>query len=117
MSKETKYHHITKTERLEIALLKSKKYSIRDIARALRRGPGAISDEIKQNSVKRTYDPAKADHKAYVARKRSKYQGMKIESRPELRAYVETKMREDWSPEEVSGRIREIRPIPPVRQR
>ena len=40
---------------------------------------------------------------------------MKIESRPELRAYVETKVAEDWSPEEVSGRIKEIeRPIPYV---
>jgi IS30 family transposase len=33
---------------------------------------------------------------------------MKIESRPELRAYVETKVTQEWSPEEVSGRIREI---------
>jgi len=100
---------------LEIALLKSKKYCIRDIARALGRSPGTISDEIKRNSVRRSYDSAKADHKAYVARKYSKYQGMKIESRPELRAYVEAKVIEDWSPEEVSGRIREIdRHLPSV---
>lgn len=115
MNKNKKYHHITKTERLEIALLKSKKYSIRDIARALGRSPGSICEEIGRNSVRRSYDPAKADHKAYVARKYSKYQGMKIESRPDLRAYVENKVAEDWSPEEVSGRIKEIdRPIPDV---
>lgn len=96
-----KYHHITKTERLEIALLKNKKYSIRDIACALGRSPGTISDEIRRNSVRRSYDPTKADHRAYVARKYSKYQGMKIESRSELRSYVETKVIEEWSPEEV----------------
>ena len=115
MNKNKEYHHITKTERLEIALLKSKKYSIRDIARALGRSPSSICEEIRRNSVRKSYDPTKADHKAYVARKYSKYQGMKIESRPELRAYVETKVAEDWSPEEVSGRIKEIeRPIPYV---
>ena len=108
MNKNKKYHHITKTERLEIALLKRKKYSIRDIAYILRRSSGTICEEIKRNSIRKSYNPVKANHKAYVARKYSKYQGMKIESRPELRAYVETKVAEDWSPEEVSGRIKEI---------
>lgn len=109
------YAHITKTERQEIAILLEKRYSQRDIARVLNRNISSISREISHNSVKGSYDPAKADHKAYVARKYSKYQGMKIESRPELRAYVEARVAEDWSPEEVSGRIREIdRPIPYV---
>lgn len=109
------YAHITKTERQEIAILLEKQYTQRDIARVLNRNVSSISREIVNNSVKGTYNPVKADHKAYVARKYSKYQGMKIESRPELRAYVEAKVTEDWSPEEVSGRIREIdRPIPYV---
>lgn len=115
MNKNKTYHHITKAERLEIALLKSKKYSIRDIARALGRSSGSICEEIKRNSVQQAYDPAKADHKAYVARKYSKYQGMKIEEHGPLRAYVETNLKADWSPEEVSGRIKEIdRSLPSV---
>lgn len=108
MNKDKRYHHITKTERLEIALLKSKKYSMRDIARALGRSQGTISDEMKRNSVRKSYDPAKANHKAYVARKYSKYQGMKIEEHGTLRAYVEANLKADWSPEEVSGRIKEV---------
>ena len=89
MNKEKKYQHITKSERLEIALLKEKRYSIRDIARVLNRSPGTISDEIRRNSVSASYDPSKANHKAYIARKYSKYQGMKVVQRPALRDYWE----------------------------
>ena len=108
MNKEKRYQHITKAERLEIALLKEKQYRIRDIARVLNRSPGTIYDEMKRNAVNGAYDPKKADHKAYTARKYSKYQGMKVVQRPALREYVEDHMMKDWSPEEISGRIAEI---------
>lgn len=103
-----KYHHIKKTERLEIAILLEKDYGITDIAKVLRRSKGAISDEIKSNSVNGIYDPHKAEHKAYVRRKYSKYQGMKVIEDIELRNYVEEKIKEDWSPEQISGRLKNI---------
>lgn len=108
MKKEHKYTHLNKIERLEIAVLKEKGYSLREIALVLKRSPGTLSDEIKRNSTRGQYDPEKADHKSYVKRKYSKYQGMKIVERPELRTYIEAKIKNDWSPEEISGRIREI---------
>src|SRR3989338_932460 len=107
MKKRKKYSHITKTERLEIAVLKKKGYRLREMARVLKRSPGTLSEEIKRNSTKGNYDPAKAHHKAYVKRKYSKYQGMKITDNPSLREYVEAGLKEDWSPEEISGRLRE----------
>ncbi len=106
--KRKKYHHLTKTERREIALLKEKKYSLRDIAKMLDRSPNTISWEAKLNSVRDRYEPDKADHKAYVRRKYSKYQGMKIVENRELRGYVEEKTRKDWSPEQIAGRLKEI---------
>jgi len=106
--KQTKYHHITKTERLEIAILKDKSYSIRRIAKALGRSPGGISEEIKNNSVKGAYDPKKANHKAYVKRKYSKYAGMKIAQDSQLRDYVEKAIEQDWSPEQVAGRLKNV---------
>lgn len=106
--KNKTYGHIIKTERREIALLIEKKYSLRNIARMLKRSPNTISQEINQNSVKGVYDPLKADHKAYVKRKYSKYQGMKIVEDNQLRSYVEEKIKEDWSPEEVAGRLKEV---------
>ncbi len=102
------YKHITKTERLEIALLKGKGYSNRDIAKVLKRSPNTISLEISKNSVRGKYDPYKAQHKAYVKRKYSKYQGMKVVEDGQLRNYVEENLKTDWSPEEIAGRLKEV---------
>ena len=102
------YKHIKETERLEIALLKEKGHSNRDIAKMLERSPNTISFEINNNSVRGRYDPRKAQHKAYAKRKYSKYQGMKVAGDSRLRNYVEEKLERDWSPEEVSGRLKEI---------
>jgi transposase, IS30 family len=74
----------------------------------LKRSPGSLSGEIKKNSASSKYDPEKANHKAYVRRKYSKYEGMKVESDIELRNYVEEKTKSDWSPEAISGRIKEV---------
>ncbi len=106
--KEKQRHHILKTERLEIAILLSKQYSLRNIAKVLGKSVSSISDEIKYNSVKGIYDPKKAQHKAYVKRKYSKYQGMKIEEDGNLRNYVEENIRDDWSPEQIAGRLKYV---------
>lgn len=108
MKTKTKYKHLSGAERKEIAFLLEKGYSLRDIGKIMRRGKSSIAGEIRKNSVKGVYDPKKAQHKAHVRRKYSKYQGMKIAENPELRRYVEEKLREDWSPEEVAGRLKEI---------
>lgn len=106
--KNKKYTHIKKAERLEIAILLNKKYSYREIAGVLKRSVSSISEEIRKKSVNGIYDPIKANHKAYVKRKHSKYQGMKVASDLELRNYVEEKLEEDWSSETIAGRIKNI---------
>lgn len=106
--KQEKYTHIKKAERTEIAYLLKKGYGVNAIAEALERSKGSISDEIKNNSIDGIYDPIKANHKAYVKRKYSKYQGMKVTGDRNLRNYVEEKLMDDWSPEQISGRIKEI---------
>lgn len=101
-----RYTHFSKTERLELSiLLKKDHYSLRDIGRALKKDPSSVSREIKRNSVNGEYDPCKADHKAYVKRKSSKYQGMKIRENPEIERYLEEKLKLDWSPEAIAGRL------------
>ena len=82
IKKQQKFAHLSATERHEIAILKRKGYSLRDIARALHRSVSSISDECKRNRIKGRCDPRKAHHKAYVRRKYVKYQGMKIVSHP-----------------------------------
>lgn len=80
--------------------------SRRQIAKALGRSVSTISDEISRNSVNGVYTPKKAQHKAYVRRRESKFQGKKIVAYPELRASVDIKLREGRSPASIAGRIR-----------
>lgn len=103
-----RYTHITKVNRMEILILLKRGYSHREIGRALGINHSSISREIKHNSVKGIYNPDKADHKAIVRREKSKYQGMKIRGNPEIENYVQEKLKLHWSPEEISGRLKNI---------
>ena len=105
---QKKYTHIKKAERLEISILLRKKYSFGDIARTLERSKSSISDEVAKNSVNRVYDPYKANAKARTRRKRSKYQGMRVMEYDDLEKYVEGKIKEDWSPEAIAGRLKKV---------
>lgn len=89
---------------MELSILLQKGYSRREIAKAMGRSHSTIVREIKKNSVKRKYDPLKANHKAYVKRKYSKYQGMKVRENREIEQYVKENLKE-WSPESISGRL------------
>lgn len=108
MKIQKEYEHIKKAERIEIALLLKKGYSYGDIAGVLERNKSSISREVKENSVNGVYDAEMANHKAEVNRLYSKYQGMKIVGRNDLRNYVDDKLFLDWSPEQISGRLKEI---------
>ena len=79
---------------------------MRNIAGVISRSVSVISDEIKINSVDGKYIAKKAHHKAYVRRKYSKYQGMKIVNDKDLREFVEKKLFKDQSPRAISGRIK-----------
>ena len=97
--------HLSQSERDEIHILKGKGYSLRAISRAMNRSVSTISDEISLNQTNGAYDPKKANHKAYVRRKYSKYQGMKIVSNSKLQEFVDEKLYDDQSPKNLAGRI------------
>mgnify|MGYP000285953400 FL=1 len=103
-----RYKHFSKIERLELSVLLGKDYSQRDCANALQRNPSSVSREIKKNSVNGIYDPHKADHKAYVRRKYSKYQGMKIRSDAQLETYIQHSLEQYHTPEQIAGRLKRI---------
>lgn len=73
----------------------------------LNRSVATIHEEVKRNRVRRRYDPKKAQHKAYVRRKYSKYQGMKIAENPALEKFIETGLYDDQSPEAIAGQIKQ----------
>jgi len=72
----------------------------------LKRSVSAIYDELARNETRGRYGPIKAHHQAYVRRKYSKYQGMKIVKNPGLREFVEKELLNDQSPTNISGRIK-----------
>lgn len=107
--------HFTDAERSELSILHSKGFSDREIGKALGRSHTTIGREIKRNSVHRKYDARTAKVKARNRRKCSKYQGMKVRERPALEQYIIAGLQHHRTPEEISGRIREIDThIPPV---
>jgi len=102
------YNHITDNERRRIERLLEVETSINEIARRLHRSLGTISEEIKRNSVNGEYDARKAIHKARIRRKQSKIQCMKVALDPELKAFVTKNIKDDQSPEGISGRIKYV---------
>ena len=106
--KKIHYVHITTTDRQEIELYRTEGKSLRRIAHLIGKSRNAISYEVHKNSVRGVYSWKKAHHKAIVRRQQSKYQGMKVVGNRSLWKFVIKKLKEDWSPEEISGRIKNI---------
>ena len=97
---------LKRVERLEISILLKKNYSYRRIAEALNRSPNTISYEVKLNSVDGIYDPKKAHSKAILKKRMSKFQWQKIEENDNLKEYIVSRLKDDWNPDEISGRMK-----------
>jgi len=95
----------SQSERDELAILRKKGYSFRDIAKALGRSFSALCTEVNRNKTKNVYDPSVAQQKAILRRRNSKFQGMKIVEHPALQTFVEEKLYDDQSPANIAGRI------------
>ena len=78
--------------------------SCREIATHLDRSHTTVSRELRRNSSKSGYR-AQTTHRCAPKRRKMPrhYRSM---TRPELVAYVDEKLRNDWSPEQIAGRIR-----------
>jgi len=95
---------IQPNERDKIAIWHSKGLSIREISRRLSRHPSVVSREIKRNSLKGEYIAIHAQHRAetrtFQVKKKCWWENNK------LYAYVIEKLRQGWSPEQISGRLK-----------
>jgi len=78
------------------------------------RSASTVCDEWSRNRVHERYDPKKAHHKAYVRRKRAKYQGMRIVEHDLLRREVHTRLYDDQSPEAIAGWVRKNQNLPRI---
>jgi transposase, IS30 family len=100
---EKKFSHLSFEERFVIEKLFVARVKLREIARFLLRSPNTVSREIKKNSVKGIYLAKKANHRAYFKRWRSKRQCLKVAMDRFLCRFVEEKLHQKWSPEQISG--------------
>ncbi|MBI4812699.1 helix-turn-helix domain-containing protein, partial [Candidatus Falkowbacteria bacterium] len=78
------YQHFKQSDRDEISILLKKGYSCREIADVIGKNHSSVSREIKANSARGIYDSRKAQAKARLKRRMSKYQGMKIAGKSDL---------------------------------
>jgi IS30 family transposase len=104
----SKFKHFCLYERRRIEWYLKRKKSRQFIADKLERSKSSISEEINRNSVKGVYNAKKAYHKAYVKRKYSKIQCLKVAMDLKLRDFIETCMADDQSPAGISGRLKEV---------
>jgi IS30 family transposase len=100
-----KYRQITSEERYRIAALRQVGYWPAAIARQLGRHRSTISRELRRNRSPwdGSYRPSKAQEQANGRRSRSRRNQRFQDSDWKL---VELLLREDWSPEQVSGSLR-----------
>jgi len=98
------YNHVTRDERCQIYALKSTGMSLHGIAKELKKNVSTISREIKRNSGQRGYRFHQADTSA--SERRSKACGVPKKLTAELTIEIESKLKEDWSPEQISGRLK-----------
>jgi transposase, IS30 family len=98
------YTHLTEDERYHIYELHVEKHGVRSIAEHLGRDKSTISRELRRNRGERGYRPGQA---ARLSRERaavSAANGRRIAEA--VWAAAEVKLREDWSPEQIAGRLR-----------
>lgn len=99
--------HLTYYDRKIIEKLLKQKLSYRAIGRAMGRSHTTIGDEIKLNSGQLGYsaDRAQQYHEKRQLRKGNK---KKLDINYKLLEYVIEQLKEDWSPEEISGRLKKF---------
>jgi IS30 family transposase len=83
--------------------------SLRQIAATLKRSPSTISREVGRHSGKSTYRAIEADANAWSRAQRPK--PCRLTTQPLLQAVVADKLRQDWSPEQIAGWLKQTYPI------
>ena len=94
------YRQLTQEQRYQIYALKQAGHSVTEIAEVISVHKSTVSRELKRNQGKRGYRPQQAHG---LAMKRRPKAIPKITA--ETWAVVERLLRQDWSPEQISGRL------------
>lgn len=105
MNQKPLFTYLSNEERSEIEILHGRGYSARAIGRVLGRSPNTISLELKR--VPSGYKATLAKQYVKTNLKNRRFQWQKINKCIELRNYIIAGLKEDWSPDEIAGRMKE----------
>jgi IS30 family transposase len=92
---------LTLYEREEISRGVAMNFSLRKIANAIRRAPSTVSREIFRNGGRENYRASLAEEQAWEHSRRPKL--CKLATNEKLQRIVAKKLKDDWSPEQISG--------------
>ena len=98
------FRNIDHDERCQISTLLKVGFSTSAIARELNRSRSTVHREIDRNSGEQGYDHNEADEKAKARRRAASCVPWRFTS--EMRTDVEARLKEGWSPDQISGRLR-----------
>lgn len=104
--------HLSLEEREEISRGIAANITIRNIALLLNRSPSTISREINRHGGKENYRANLADQKAWKNAKRPKL--CHVDQHPELKKIIIEKLQLKWSPEQISGWLKQTYSTEPV---
>ena len=105
------YEHLNIDERESILKMHSEEKSFSQIADYLGRSKGTISRELSRNgSSTGEYKPHLAQ-RYYSKRRDASKQPYRLEADGKLRRYICKKLKEYWSPQQISGRLNRDRKI------
>jgi IS30 family transposase len=99
--------HLTPEERDRIAQLRHQGANQKEIAKALRRSRSTISRELRRNSMHGQYYAVQAQRQA-EQRRRQRPLVRKMDV-PEINELVRSQLTQEWSPEQIVGRLKEQR--------
>jgi transposase, IS30 family len=102
------YTHLTRDERVMIAVYHQQQLSLRAIARKLHRHHSTISRELRRWRTAGGYDHQVADWQAEAKRRKPRHH-YRSQYLPLLR-YVFDALQQDWSPQQISARIKQDHP-------
>jgi len=101
---------LTKYDREQIELYFRLGLSGREIAKRIGRHHSVVERELKRNrSPHFVYEASKADY--FSARRAKKTNKRKLEKSEKLYEYVLERLDDDWSPEQIAGRLRKHPPL------
>lgn len=103
------YYHFKPFQRNELSALLRAGLKQKDIAEILRKTPSAISQELKRNRCdnKIGYDARLAKEKTKARRIEANARFKKIDNKEWIKIYIIRNTKKYWSPEQISGRIKE----------